>query len=175
MKLTAQSVERAAVHYLQRFPASSAHLRRVLRRKAARVEAPKAGVDVDALIDRAVEAAQRMGLVDDAAFARGLAASLHRRGSSRRLIEQKMRHKLVPPEEIAAALDELFAAAEDPESDAAWAYARRRRLGPFRDPEARAERRDKDLAALARRGFSYRVASRVVDADEETLEARRFD
>lgn len=174
MKLTQRSVERAAIHYLQRFPASTAHLRRVLRRKAARIENPPKDVDVDALLDHAVQVAQRMGLVDDAAFARGLAGSLHRKGSSRRLIEQKMRQKLVPAEEIAAALDELFADLEDPELDAAWAYARRRKLGPFRDPEQRKDRRTKDLAALARRGFGYRTASKVVDADEETFEARRF-
>jgi regulatory protein len=50
---------------------------------------------------------------------------------------------------------------------AAAAYARRRRLGPFRRvPEERAERRQKDLAALARRGFGYGVAKQVIDADD---------
>ena len=47
---------------------------------------------------------------------------------------------------------------------AAAALARRRRLGPFRRPGEREERRDKDLAALARVGFSYAVARRVIEA-----------
>jgi len=46
--------------------------------------------------------------------------------------------------------------------------ARRRRLGPYRMPEVRAERRDKDLAALARAGFDYDTARRVIEA--ETLD-----
>jgi regulatory protein len=52
------------------------------------------------------------------------------------------------------------------ELEAAATYARRRRLGPHRrDPEARAERRERDLAALARAGFSYAIAQQIIDAD----------
>jgi regulatory protein len=34
------------------------------------------------------------------------------------------------------------------------------------DPQQRAERRDKDLAALARRGFSLSIACQVLDAED---------
>src|SRR3546814_7265925 len=57
---------------------------------------------------------------------------------------------LLPYTTLFRSLDELAA---EPELAAAIAYARRRRLGPFRTPDARADRRDKDLAALARAGF----------------------
>lgn len=166
MKLTAASVEKAALHYLKRFPASKAHLRRVLKRKAGRIETELGTKEIDAMLDAAVAAMARRGLVDDAAFAKALAGSLHRRGDSRRLIARKLAQKLVPAEEIEAALGEIDGASEDPDLDAAWAYARRRRLGPFRLAERRAERRDKDMAALARRGFGYRIARAVIDADE---------
>lgn len=54
---------------------------------------------------------------------------------------------------------------------AAAAYARRRRLGPWRDDAAREERRDRDMAALARQGFSHDIARRVIDAESpEALE-----
>lgn len=166
MKLTPQSVEKAALHYLRRFPASKAHLRRVLARKAGRIETSLSPSEVGALLDAAVAAMARRGLVDDAAFARALAGSLHRRGDSRRLIRRKLEQKLVPEPDIEAALDALAEQTEDVDLDAAWAFARRRRLGPFRSPEQRLERRDKDLAALGRRGFSFGIARRVIDADE---------
>ncbi|MGY8803890.1 MAG: regulatory protein RecX, partial [bacterium] len=53
-------------------------------------------------------------------------------------------------------------------------YARRRRLGQFRlDPDVREERRQRDLAALGRSGFSYGIASRIIEAEcVETLESR---
>ena len=46
------------------------------------------------------------------------------------------------------------------------AYARRRRLGPWRATDQRPTHRAKDLAALARAGFGYRVARLVVAADD---------
>ncbi|RME20742.1 MAG: hypothetical protein D6798_19765, partial [Deltaproteobacteria bacterium] len=55
----------------------------------------------------------------------------------------------------------------------ACAYARRRRLGSARppsrrpaDPEQRRRRREKDLAAMFRAGFSAGIALRVIDADD---------
>ncbi|MDE0409722.1 MAG: RecX family transcriptional regulator, partial [Alphaproteobacteria bacterium] len=45
------------------------------------------------------------------------------------------------------------------------ALARRRRLGPWRDPAERAARRQKDLAAMARAGFRLDVARQVIDAE----------
>ena len=71
---------------------------------------------------------------------------------------------------VAAALDALDTADPDAEFTAACRHAQRRRLGPWRRDD-RAARRDRDLAAMARAGFGYRMASRVVDApDIETLE-----
>ena len=61
--------------------------------------------------------------------------------------------------------------AADPDLAAALAFARRRRLGPFRPQGERAARRLKDLAALARQGFAADLARRIVDAEDlEELE-----
>ena len=55
----------------------------------------------------------------------------------------------------------------DPELERAVAYVRRRRLGPMRhDPEQRRARRERDLAAVARAGFPFGVALRVIDAED---------
>ncbi len=53
------------------------------------------------------------------------------------------------------------------ELDAARTYARRRRIGPWRAEPADADARRKELAKLARRGFSYDVAQRVVMSSED--------
>lgn len=62
-------------------------------------------------------------------------------------------------------------------------YARRRGLGPFRRSGAAERSREKQLQAIVRAGFAYRLAVRLVDAEErESLEevidgatALRFD
>ena len=47
---------------------------------------------------------------------------------------------------------------------AAVALARRRHLGPYRPLTERKDRRNRDLAAMARAGFDYDVARKVIDA-----------
>jgi regulatory protein len=50
----------------------------------------------------------------------------------------------------------------DAELEAARAYVRKRRLGPHRSPEKRAEYRQKDLASVARQGFSFDIAKKAL-------------
>jgi regulatory protein len=172
--LTPSYLENAALHYLERFSSSSANLKRVLMRKVMRAAA--AGTAdmtegerlVDALIARYVAA----GLVDDKAYAAQRAASLRRQGNSRFAIRGKLALKGVGRALIESALGELDEDDAQGEIAAACALVRRRRLGPFRPAAARKDAWQKDLAALARAGFSLDVARRVLRAgDPDALEA----
>ena len=73
---------------------------------------------------------------------------------------------------IEAALDCRTENDVNPELEAAAALARRRRLGPYASEEKRRDARQKHLASLARNGFSFDIARRVIDAAtvEELLE-----
>jgi regulatory protein len=172
-RATATHLENAALHYLERFASSAAHLRRVLMRRVER-SARVHGTDRAegaALVAAIVARFERSGLLDDRVYAEGRAAALFRRGTAPRAIRAALRAKGVAGETIEAALGTLGAGA-DAELSAALALARRRRLGPYRPAGARGARRDKDLAALARAGFGYDVARRVIDAgDAAELEA----
>jgi regulatory protein len=164
-KVTPAYLERAAMSYLERYASSAENLRRVLRRKVdkrcrLRGEDP---ADFHEAIDEVVARTIRSGLVDDARYAEARVATLRRRGGSRRAIQAKLSAKGVDRSAIAAALE------GEPEDEvaAAHALARRRKLGPYRSGE-RSAYRDKDLAALARAGFSFAVVREVIDG--ETLE-----
>lgn len=165
---TPARIERAAMAHLRRFAASTADLRRVLRRRLSRAEARGLTIDrpaLEAAIDDVIERFTARGLLDDAALTRGLVRSYRRKGLARRAIEHKLRGKGIDGDlirEALAASDEEAGA--DPELEAAWRLARRRRLGPYRRAD-RAERRERDLAALGRAGFSYGTARAVVDAE----------
>ena len=68
-----------------------------------------------------------------------------------------------------AGLDqELDTDPQQREWQAAVALARRRRLGPFRKKE-RKEHRNRDLAAMARGGFDFDLARKVIDAEERDI------
>ena len=170
--ITAQYLQNAATFYLERYPATADGLRRVLQwrvRKAEMLEAPvvdNVGRVIEEIVARFVDA----GAVDDKAFAQTKARALHRRGASSKLTRQKLKLAGVDSDTLDAALDALDRELDtDPASrewQAAVALARRRRLGPFRPASERKERRDRDLAAMARAGFAYDLARRVIDAKD---------
>lgn len=165
------SLERAALHYLERFASSAENLRRVLSRKVERAARHHEDIDREAAvgwIDDLIDRYRQSGLLDDKVYAEARTTSLHRRGASARKIRLSLAQKGVAAATVEAALADLGERVEgDAELQAAIALTRRRRLGAYRPAAARADYRDRDLAALARAGFSYDIARRVIEAEDE--------
>lgn len=158
----AARLERVALWYLERYAASAVRLRRVLERRVRRAGPDLA--EARPIIDAVIGRLQSMGLIDDARYAEARAATLTRRGGSTRAIRARLADAGVARPLIDAA---LAGRDDDPariERGAAVAHARRKRLGPFRNGEARAAHRMRDLAAMARAGFPAALARAVVDA-----------
>ena len=165
-------LERWALGYLGRYASSAENLRRVLMRRARRYSsetAQQAEVLIEALIVRYRES----GLLDDAAYAAARVESLRRRGDSLKAIRARLAAKGVSAEVAVDAVAGLRDSAIDPDVTAACAFARRRRIGPFRRGSAD---RQRELAAFARAGFGRRVAQAVLAcADENAIEALARD
>lgn len=173
-QVTPSYLMNAAVYYLQRFASSRANLRRVLERKCLRSIAHHGG-DMDTCrtwIAEVCDTLERQGFLNDRSFAEARARSMAAQGKASRAIRMTLAQKGVDREMVDAALERLAEDSGHPEDAnpdlvAAVTYARKRRLGPWRlDAGLRAEKREKDLAALARQGFSPDVAFKVVDADD---------
>ena len=172
--ITAKYLQNAAAFYLERYPSTAEGLRRVLNRRVRKAEMADAPIienvkqTIDAIVAKFVDA----GVIDDQAFAQTKARALHRRGTSTRLTRQKLRLAGIDGDTLdqaMAGLDrELHADPRQREWQAALALARRRRLGPFRDKD-RKEHRNRDLAAMARAGFDYDLAKKVIDAKEHDI------
>ncbi len=173
-RVTPEALTRAAHHYLERYATSAGNLRRVLQRRVARaarlgeVDEAAAVEAIEAILARLTE----VGVLDDRAYAAARARSLHRRGASARAIRARLTRTGVDPDLVGPAVEARSEGPGDAELLAALAFARRRRLGPYRPRTERGARRERDLAALARQGFDYDVALKVIDApDGEALEA----
>ncbi len=171
-KATKSHLENAALHYLERFATSSENLRSVLMRRVSRSAYyhetdPGEGAEwVNDIIGRFIET----GLLDDRVYTEGRVRSLYAKGNSRKTIHAKLRAKGVPADIIDEALEQQEDEEDgDPELAAARRLAKRRRLGPYRDASLRLERKEKDLAALARAGFSYHIARQVIEEDEPDM------
>ena len=175
--ITAEYLEKAAFYYLGRFASSTSNLRRVLERKVWRREAAGAErpIEIETWLDDVVEKCVRLGLVDDVMYARSRAESFLLKGRSLRRIEEELRHKGIAQDTIDQIITEL-----DPDGgadkDAAIRLARKKRLGPFAPKDSRknsdpAKVRDRALGAFQRAGFSFDLARKILDAeDEESLE-----
>ncbi len=180
--IDAALLEEWALFYLGRYASTAENLRQVLRRRVRRrlaaegEEGREAAAAVEPLIDALVARYRETGLVNDASYAAGRARRGVAQGRSLRRIAAGLAAKGVDAADTAAAIASLRDEADDPELAAAIAFARRRRLGPFRrDPRPR-EQADRDrgdlhrteLAAFARAGFTRRTADSVLACPDET-------
>ena len=160
-----ETLMRMASHYLARYSASTARLRQVLERKIRRrcegrglpLPDPEA---TRTLIEGVVERLSRAELIDDDAFGRGRAAALARKGWPAWRIRGELARQGIDLE-----AEGVAEAVDLDETAQATRLAERKRLGPFR-PGERESHRERDIASLARAGFSVAVARRVVDRTE---------
>ena len=158
-------LEKWALGYLERFASSAENLRRVLGRRARRRMSDPEGLrEARALIDALVVRYRDSGLIDDAAYASARARGRLARGEPLRKIAAGLAAKGVDADDRAAALDALRQTAPDPDLAAACAFARRRRLGPYRRGPAHQQPADRrrELAIFARAGFGRREAEAVL-------------
>lgn len=178
-QVTLERLKRQAVYYLERYNASQSSLAQVLMRKVRRAAKEHPDTDMDQArewVGQVVAECARIGLVNDENFALTRARSLLRGGKSLRAISMALRQKGIGDDLIDQAFERLrdeaatpgLSAGEDEPADldrqAALAYARKRRLGIYRQPPD-PDRAQKDLAAMARRGFGLILARSVLELD----------
>lgn len=174
-KPNAESLRMAALQYLERFPASTSRLRQLLQRRIesyARLSGDtEAAGAFTATIEPLISDLQRSGILDDRAYAHGLARSLATRGLSTRMAAARMRARGLDPDTVADALKDAFPADDrDGAFAAALCLARKRRLGPFRATDRPVLPEGKALAIFARAGFDYETAYRAMRTDRQEAE-----
>jgi len=172
--LDQQTIEAKALAYLDKFDASTAHLRRILTDFVSK-RSRELGVDATphlATVEATLRRYQQTGLVDDRRYSLTMAQSLIARGASRQAIRAKLYARGIDNEVIDKVLQNLETQ-QGSELDAARALVRKRRLGHYR---AAAEQRDnyrRDLGILARAGFDFDTARRALSSEgtdaEETF------
>jgi regulatory protein len=164
------ALHEAALGHLARFAATEAGLVRVLDRRIARW-AREEGAEAEAVAS-AREAAREVarglalsGVLDDKAFAEARARSLLRAGRSRRAVSAHLAAKGVD-----AALAQKVLPDDADELASALAFARRRRLGPFRGAAGDEAARRRELGALGRAGFPRAVAEQALAMEPDAAE-----
>lgn len=167
-KISERYLENSGAYYLERYGSSTDNFRRVMRRKIHRSaefheQNPE---DFYPMLEKVIEKFQDMKILNDALYSFHKVRSLRNRGTSARMIQSRLMQKGLSSDQIEQALqqynNEADAAPKDSERQAAEKYARKRRLGPFREPYD-PERMEKDMASMARAGFSYDIIKDILD------------
>lgn len=162
------ALERLALRYVERFATTRGKLADYLRRKIR--ERGWEGVEPDpaGLAARMAE----LGYIDDRAWAQGKAAALGRRGLGARRVAGALMEARVEEVDREAVAPEVDARAVD----AALAFARRKRLGPWGQAGLDRPAREKALGAMLRAGHPLNLARRIlalppgVEPDAEQLD-----
>lgn len=152
--------------YVGRYATTQARLSAYLRRKVRERGWSPAG---EPPIDRLVSEFADLRYVDDAQFAESRAGALFRRGFGPRRVRAALHQAGIDSETA----DERSTLAPDAAIEAARAFARRKRLGPFGAPDQDARTRQKAFAAMMRAGHSFSVARMILG--EEFLEMNHHD
>lgn len=155
--LDAAALERLALHYVGRYATTRAKLAAYLRRKIGeRGWDGETSAPVDALVERFAD----LGYVNDRSFAEARAASLGRRGYGERRVGEALKAAGIDAADAEAAR----ASAREGAHEAAMAFARRKRIGPYADEKPDRDRSRRLLAAMLRAGHPFGISQKIVEA-----------
>lgn len=165
-KITPQRLRNIALYYLKRYETSTANLRQVLRKRVNDYAFYNKEFDKQeayAWIEDIVADFLRYGYVNDERFAEIKIRDYKQMGKSVRYIKAKLKEKGLSDDLV----EQLLETQDYDELEAALKFARKKRIGRFRATDKQAEYKQKDMAALARAGFSYDVVCEVCQMHED--------
>lgn len=168
-KITYNRLKNIAYFYLERFDASSMHLKEVLSRRVLKAkfinneDYPEAEKWINDIVAELIN----LNLLDDKRYAFNRALSLYNTGNSFKMIRLKLKQAGVNEEIIKAAVDNIYAEDEDAELKAAIVFAKKKKLGSFAFENKKDDEKEylKTLAKFARAGFSFNVAKKIIAGD----------
>lgn len=168
--ITQKRLMNIALYYLGRYESSAENLRRLLNRRIARARA-KGGVipsEAEQWVDVVVSETCRLGYVNDERFARSTVEKYRRSGKSERYVRLKLSQAGISADIQNTVLkDEEPTLSVDAELAAALRLVEKRKIGSFRPLQDRKLFRKKDLAVLARAGFSFHTAIQALGTNAE--------
>ena len=168
-KLSERYLRNAGEYYLNRYPASSSHFLTVMTRKIDRSCLEHDDQNRQEWIDHVqttlIPYFTKLGFLNDDLYAKGLLNSLKNKGLSRFVIERRMRTKGIAMENIQILFEDEEQKPDD--YDLVEVFARKKKIGRYNtNPKSYdADQKRRDLGKLARAGFSYELAMRVIETD----------
>jgi regulatory protein len=154
----------SAIYRLERQMMSEQQLAQAIAKKARQKFTGISAAQIEALSKHAVEFGYLVKALDDQNFAEITTRSAQRTGKSKRQISERLKAKGIDSEIIATSIEDIS------DLHSALIFARKRRFGPYRREEADEKRKNKEMSAFGRAGYSFEIARRVYHWSEAEAE-----
>ncbi len=192
-KITQQYLHNAGLYYLERYSSSVENFRRVMGRKIEKSctfhEDTNKSEHYESL-EAVIESFKKYNYLNDTAYTKTKIRSMRRQGTSKNMIILKLSQKGLERGFIADLIKEHDKDDNDPftaeqkdekysaELTAAIKTVRKKKLGVFRkvkDDDDLYHLKQKDLAAMARAGYSYQTSQKALSISAESLQNNHTD
>lgn len=159
--ITEKRLFNIALFYLSKYEASTQKLRQTLKRRVLKAHLREEEVpeNADSLIEKVIGEMKRLGYVNDDRYAQTQVRVLGRQGKSGSFIRQKLKKDGIAESVVDALLKEN----DILDLQQALAWLKKHRKGGYRLKQGDGDYK-KDLAALARQGFSFAEAQEALKA-----------
>lgn len=159
--ITEKRLYNMALFYLSKYEASAQKLRQTLQKRVLKAAAREEFVpdNADSLIEKVIAEMIRLGYVNDARYAESQVRRLTGQGKSASFIRQKLKQAGIST----AVTDGFLKETAVSDANQALVWLKKHRKGGYRSKQA-VENHKKDLAALARQGFSFAEAQEALKA-----------
>ena len=167
-KITEKRLENIAIYYLQRYDSCTSKLKDVLYRRVLKIKMLGGDVppQVEDWISTIISKMQDLGYINDMRYIENTVRRLQNNGKSMHYILNKLKQDGLPSDLLDAFLQENTSNTFQTDLQSAQRLVYKRKLGYFRDKELQKQMYQKDLAVLARAGFSYEIAKQALECPE---------
>jgi len=164
-RLTEQRLMNIALFYVSQYESSSEKVRGMLKRRLRRLKMRGEEVppEADQWIENVLQKIQDKSYVDDNRYAENQVRNLILQGKSEKFICAKLALAGIEGDKVREILNSM----DSTEESRARRFVERKKIGCFRPSQERNSFLEKDLAALARAGFSYDIARQALKGESE--------
>jgi len=164
-RLTEQRLMNITLFYLSRYESSTEKVRAMLNRRLRRMQLQGEEVPPEATdwIESVIQKVQRESYLDDNRYAENQVRVLVGQGRSEHFITAKLSLAGITAEQVRGILNDMGST----EQSRAMRFVERKKIGFYRPSSLRQQFWEKDMAALARAGFSYDIARQALTGESE--------
>lgn len=159
-----------SLNYLARFEVSQNKLEFKLRERREKYPLDVSVSEYNKALNAVITKLLEQNLLSDERYGQSRIRQLYARGKATNFIKQDLRRngldEFLIEDLLAVDNDEIYS----PDEIAALRYIKKRKFGCYRKDEADFKQKQKELAALARQGFSYDLASRMLALELDEAE-----